>query len=657
MKAILKRLIELRVIKMRRLHPRNILTYIPLLVPILICTNVVCQTSSPTSTRIQSAIIEAPRPAPLALPVQASATGQAGTNGPMRLSLQQAVRMALENNLDIQLQRIDGDVAGYGVTRAEGGGTPRAINYSVAETPVGEILGASPVLASTASTLSPNGIQPSAATVPSSYDVGRVLEGQHSLSIAPTAFSSGGNVPAFDLTLLGQFGWVHRNPTGSTVASTSATAADSVITNNTLGNTTLIKGFSPGTSIQLGVNDFVQSFYSGRSSPVPFSHPNAIALIAQPLLRGAGRANNTRYIAIAKTNKKISAAILEQQILSTVSGVASLYVDLLSFQNSVKVQQQVLKAANDLLSDNRQQLSVGRMPPIEITRSEALVASSELALVQARAQLEQEQNVLRSVLDPQSLVAPGATLVEIVATDELSPPPSDDQSPPLSELIDHAWAQRPDIRQSKLQIKNGERSVAASANARLPEVDLYGWFQSRGVIIPGLVPIAGDSLTGTPVIDPVPAGGIRSSRVFAAGIQFNLSVQNKVAEADLGADRALLRQERLRLTQMEAQAAAEVRNAVIGLNAAAQAARAATIAKHLQEQLLSAEIEKFRAGYATNFAVIEQQSFLAQAQTTEIVAQAAWKKARFHLDRALGDTLERLGISVSHDPSAAKPAP
>jgi hypothetical protein len=200
-------------------------------------------------------------------------------------------------------------------------------------------------------------------------------------------------------------------------------------------------------------------------------------------------------------------------------------------------------------------------------------------------------------VDPQSLATPGATLVEIVATDELSPPSSDDPSPPLSELIDHAWAQRPDIRQSKLQIKNGERAVAASANARLPEIDLYGWFQSRGVIIPSLVPIAGDSLTGTTVIDPVPAGGIRSSRVFEAGIQFNLPVQNKVAEADLGADRALLRQERLRLTQMEAQAAAEVRNAVIGLNAATQPARAASTAERLQAQLLIAETEKLRAGY------------------------------------------------------------
>jgi outer membrane protein TolC len=162
-----------------------------------------------------------------------------------------------------------------------------------------------------------------------------------------------------------------------------------VVTNNTLGDTSLLKGFSPGTSIQLGINDSVWSLYGGRSSAVPFSHPNAIALIAQPLLRGAGRKNNTRYIAMAKTNKNIAAAILEQQMISIVSGVENLYYDLVSLQNSVKVQQKALDAANNLLSDDRQQLAVGYLPPIEVTRAEALVAGIQLALVQANSLREQ----------------------------------------------------------------------------------------------------------------------------------------------------------------------------------------------------------------------------------------------------------------------------
>jgi outer membrane protein TolC len=571
----------------------------------------------------------------------------------MQLSLQQAIRMALENNLDIRLEQIDQSVADFSVTRTEGGAVPRSINYNIAETPAGELVAPLPLLDSTSSTLSPNGIEPSGITIPSSYDASHVLSAQHSLSIATAPFSSGVAVPVFDLNLQGQFGWIRRDPSNALVDSGSPTAGDTTITNNTLGNVIAVKGFSTGTSIQLGINDFVDSFYSGRSSAVPFTHPNATALIAQPLLRGAGRKNNTRYIEMAKTNKKISANILEQQMISTVSGVESLYWDLVSLQNSVKVQQKALDAANRLLNDNRQQSDLGRMPPIEVARAEALVAASQLALTQANLLREQQENVLRSVIDPQSLSTPDAKLVDIVATDELSSPPETSLSP-MAELIQHALEQRPDIRQSKLQVSNGERAVAGSANARLPELDLYGSFQSRGVISPSLVPVGGDLTTGAPILDTIPTGGLRASQILEAGIQFNVPLQNKVAEADLGADRAQLQQERLRLVQMEAQAAAEVRNALIALSTAKEAAQAAATSRNLQEQLLSAEAEKFRAGFSTTFSVIEQRSYLTQAETTEIAAQLAWKKATVQLYRALGDTLQRHGIDVDPDMTKTK---
>ena len=332
-------------------------------------------------------------------------------------------------------------------------------------------------------------------------------------------------------------------------------------------------------------------------------------------------------------------------MISTISGVETLYFDLVSLQNMVGVQRKALAAAEQLLDDDRQQLAVGRMPPIEVSRTETLVEANRLSLTQTEALREQQGNVLRSVIDPQSLTITDTALANVVATDPLSSP-LDDAIRPLDELILAALSQRPDVRQSKLQIANGERAVAGSANARLPEIDLYGSVQTRGVIAPGIVPIAGDSLTGAAVVDPIPAGGKSASQVFEAGIQFNFPVQNKVAQADLGADRAELRQERLRLAQTEAQAAAEVRNTVIGLAAAKLAAQASTQSRQLQEKLLSAEMEKFRAGMSTNFAVIQQETYLAQAETTEVAALAAWKKARLQLQRAVGETLERNRIEV-----------
>ena len=248
-------------------------------------------------------------------------------------------------------------------------GAPSPINYSVAEMPAGLSILTMPLLTATP----PTSVDPTGLAVSSSYDAGHVLGGQHSLSIAQAPYSAGTAIPAFDAALQGQFAWIRRDPGNAIVTTASSTPEGTVITNNTLGNTTLLKGFSSGTALQFGVNDFVQSYYSGRSSAVPFTRPNAIALIAQPLLRGAGRSNNTRFIAIAKTNKNISAAVLEQQMISTVSGVEALYYDLISLQDAVAVQERALNAAEELLSNDKQQLGVGRMPPIEVARAEALV--------------------------------------------------------------------------------------------------------------------------------------------------------------------------------------------------------------------------------------------------------------------------------------------
>ena len=109
-----------------------------------------------------------------------------------------------------------------------------------------------------------------------------------------------------------------------------------------------------------------------------------------------------------------------------------------------------------------------------------------------------------------------------------------------------AWETRPDLRQARLQVTNGERQVAGAANAAKPEVDVYGSYESRGVVIPGLTAIGGDPLTGNALLDSVPAGGTRSSTIYEAGIQFLLPVQNRVAKANLGADKALLRQQQIR---------------------------------------------------------------------------------------------------------------
>jgi outer membrane protein len=589
-------------------------------------------------------------PTPLLSLVQTAAqTGEPANpqDGELYLSLRQAFRMALENNLDLQVEQIDQSIAEGSVPLAQGGGLPRPVNYTIMDAPAG-VGGASvPLLSYSSPGLAPASVDPIPSTISSSYNTSRVLETSHSLVLGTSPYSGGSLVPGFDAQLMGRYGWLRKNPQVSLLTGTpsSATSADTVTTDNTLGDTILTKAFSPGTTIELGVNNFVQSFYSGRSSPVPFSHPNAYALIAQPLFRNAGRANNTRYIAIAKTNKTISSAVLEQQMISTIAGVDNLYIDLISLQEEVKVQQQALTAAEQLLSNDRQQLDAGRLPPIEVARAESLVTSTRVLLEQSEALRDQQEVILRTLIDPRSLTGPGAQLPGIVAADLLLPPHPGVEAP-LPDLVKLAWDRRPDVRQARLQIVNGERQVAGAANAVRPEIDVYGTYQTRGVVLPGLVATGGSTLTGNTIPDQVPTGGTRSSTLYEAGIQFYLPVQNRVAKANLSIDKAILRQQQLRETQFESGVAAEVRNAVTALRAAESAAGAAVKARELQEKLLSAAQESFQAGYGTNLAVIEQETYLAQAQTSEVVAKAAWSKAAVQLDRVTGQMLDRTGISL-----------
>jgi outer membrane protein len=611
------------------------------------------RTSAPSSNGVPDA------PTPLLSLAQTAAQTAGPVNpqdGKLYLSLRQAFTMALQNNLDLEVEQIDQSIAEGSVPLAQGGGLPRPINFNIMDAPAGVGGAAVPLLSFSSPGLAPASVDPIPSTISSSYNTSRVLETSHSLALGTSPYSGGSLVPGFDAQLLGRYGWLRRNPQVSLLTGnpSAETPADKATTDNTLGDTILTKGFSPGTTVQVGVNNFVQSFYSGRSSAVPFSHPNAYALIAQPLFRNAGRGDNTRFIAIAKTNKTISSAVLEQQMISTVAGVDNLYIDLISLQDEVKVQQQALTAAEQLLTNDRQQLDVGRLPPIEVARAESLVTTTRVLLEQSKALRDQQEVILRTLIDPRSLTGKNAQLPDIVATDLLLPPQAAAETP-LPELVKLAWDTRPDVRQARLQIVNGQRQVAGSANAAKPEIDIYGTYETRGVVLPGLLDTGGSTLTGNTLLEQVPTGGTRSSTIYEAGIQFYLPVQNRVAKANLSADKAILRQQQLRETQLESAVAAEVRNAITALRAAENAAAAAVKARELQEKLLSAAQESFQAGYGTNLAVIEQETYLAQAQSSEVVAKAAWLKAAAQMDRVTGQMLERTGITLKDGQGKEQP--
>jgi outer membrane protein TolC len=86
---------------------------------------------------------------------------------------------------------------------------------------------------------------------------------------------------------------------------------------------------------------------------------------------------------------------------------------------------------------------------------------------------------------------------------------------------------------------------------------------------------------------------------------------------------------------------------------------AAVRTRQFQEQLLDAEMQKLSVGASTNFMIVQDEGYLAQARSTEVVARSTYIKSRVSLERAIGTLLEshniKLDDSIRNEPPDAAP--
>jgi outer membrane protein len=568
-------------------------------------------------------------------------------DGKLYLSLYDALSLAIENNLDVEVERYNLSIAGTERLRASGGGDLRGIDYSIAESPTGVGGPGSPLLNSAAAS-----VTPTTPTVNDLTSLNILTETPTDLSVqGPAGFAAGPTVPAFQPTLVGQNTYFQRSNT--TALSTSTLGSTGLVTQGGSGaaryitaNYALVQGFSPGTQVEVDLNNATQALYGNTNQYDPFSSPNTSVTVTQPLLRGFGKAINLRYIRIASINQRISRLLFYQQLISTVYGVARLYYDLVSLNENVEVQRETLAAAQKLFDDDRSQVEQGTLAPLELTRAQSLVTSSELGVIQAEGLVRQQEVILKTQLARKGTADPVLGKLRIVPTDRIVVP-SSDEMPSVDALVAEAEDTRPDLAQASLQVQSGEVALKASQNAARPEVDVIGNFQTRGSTE---VPF---SIIGTPgtgaITAPTDLGvaGLRTSRIYQAGVQFNLPLKNHVAEADAARDLLQLRQSEARTQILANQVREDVENSVIALQTARTALDAAIQSRKYQEQLVDAERDKLSVGASTNFLVIQQQGYLAQARSTEVAARSVWIKARVALDRSVGNLLQKNGITFS----------
>ena len=560
-------------------------------------------------------------------------------DGKLYLTLQDAIALALENNLDVETERYNLVLGRIDTVRAAGGGSTRGIDYSIQETPNGVGGPGSPLL--NALTTNTNPTTPAVTDLTS---LNSTTQTQQSLSELSTGFqyAVGPNVPLFDPQLIGEAGYLRRSDTRSLTGTTTTTAQPLDFTELNLG---YIEGFSTGLQLEALANNASEVTYGQLSRLDPFHSPSTSVTLTQPLLRGRGREVSLRYLHIARIGQKESRLLFEQQVLETIYGVSRLYYDLVSLGENVLVKQESLRAATKQREDYQNQVDLGTLAPIDLMQAKAVESSSRFDLIQAQGLYKQEEIILRNQLLRTASPVFTAQFSEIVPTDRIVVP---DQLETLDvpALVQQAEARRPDLAQAGLQVESGKVSVNGSRNAALPQLNLYANVETRGASEQPYEQL-GSTGTGLPTNPQnLALGGLNVSTIYQAGVQVTLPLRNRVAAADAARDTVQLRQVEARAEKLAASIRQDVETAVVALQTAEAAYQAASESREYQAQLLDAERDKLSVGQSTDLNVLQNEAYLAQASATEIAARSNYMKARIELDHALGDLLEKNHVEL-----------
>jgi outer membrane protein len=563
--------------------------------------------------------------------------------GQIYLSLADAIALALENNLDIQLNRYLPQMALTDLQRTKGGGLPRGLSLLVNETAPGIGGPNGPLLTTLTASPTP------APVVNSNFsDVALITEQQNDLAITgESPLSAGSTIPQYDPTVSGTVNWAHESTPEYNPLITGA--SNWLVGNDFNGTAGYTQGFSPGTQLSMTSDNTRLTSNAGRYTYDPLLNSSLGFTITQPLLRGFGIELNRRYIHIANNNKRIAELVFRQQVIDTVAGIARLYTDLVSLNEDVNVKRESLRLAQRLYEDNKNKVDQGQLAPIELTRAQAQVAVSEQALISSQGLVEQQELIVKTAITRRGLANPAIRAAHIIPTDTLAVPESEPLQS-VGDLIAKALRERPDLAQAGVQVENSQLSLKGSLNAVQPELDVIGTVQNGG-LSGNLNPAAAALAPGAAVY---PGGyGTTLGQIFknnfptySIGVQLILPLRNRVAQSDAVRDELLVRQTQVRRQQFEDQVRLEVADAYVAMQQTWAAYQAAVQSRVLQEQSVQVEQDTFDEGLATNYQVIQYQTLLAQARSTEVAAQGAYVKAKVALDRATASTLDRYHVSI-----------
>jgi outer membrane protein TolC len=473
----------------------------------------------------------------------------------------------------------------------------------------------------------------------------------------------------------------HSNtPVGNPFLTGAGAGATSVTQTQDTLDLSYQQSFQTGTIVSVTQNNFHTTSTSGNLFN-PLDQSNMTIGIQQALLNGFGFANNRRFILVAKNSQKISDLAFQQQILASVTQVQTAYWELVFAIQNVGVAQHTVDLAAKLLNDDKKQVEIGTLAPLDVTTADAALSTANQGLIFAQTTLFQDQLTLLALITKDPL-GPTSSKVDIVPTD-LTFNPADVENQPLDQAVREALANRPDYRQSPIGLNSDELTIKGTRNLLLPSLTASASYTANGIagtsnvqgtptgtFIASTTPIvtAAGTPTGTfvgiPVFNPstqsITGFGTALNSLFSGqfpgyNIQFSLVIPilNRAAQAANASALLVQRQDLTRLQQQQNAIVVDVRTTQINLTQARTALAAATKSRQLQEAALDAETKKLQLGASTSYQVSLIQNQLAGAAGQEVRAMVNLVEAKVQFDRAMGRTFTVNNIQLEADKHSA----
>lgn len=546
-------------------------------------------------------------------------------DGKMELSLQDAIALALENSMDIVVQRYVPWFADVSLLKTRAGGfgygTPGSISVG------------------------------STANLPELF---------YDPFITQTVSYTDATIPI-------------ANPFISGLGTAGGTSvAQPLFAHTAQYNTQFQKSFDTGTSMNVTWSNTRTS-----STAANFFNPYVESSLSigfqQQLLAGRGRFINRRNIIIAENNRKIADLAFVQQAITTTTNTITAYWELVYARDNVGVQQKAVTVAEKLYNDNKKQLEIGTMAPLDVTRAESELATDRQNLIVAQTTQLQDELVLKNDISKDPM-ASNLINVEIIPTDKPESPAAIEAAS-FEDAVKEAFQKRPDVQEQFYNLKSADVDVRATKNALLPTATLGLQYTSTGLAGNSFITGAPGTIAGSPIVDangnPIPGyflpetstpvTGARSDGfgtaqsdifhnkfpIYSAQITFSLPLRNRSAQADNIHAQLIKRQFEAQVQQIKNNALLDVRNTTIALEQGRAQVEAASKARELQQQTFDAEQKKYQLGASTVYNVILTQRDLITAQGTELRALANLAEAKANYERALGRTLEVNNVTIA----------